>query len=178
MAETKNSNNTGNGPPLVPPTDVVERLLTASRENEAFIIEEIEADPSYACCYNRYKAWIDKERQTEGLAITAKYIEMNNLDLYFLKVIQHLTVTPGVLGNKAGGYQSGHPMPIIPRSRSHDSIKVTRMSQWNRMPRTHLAPIGTEVSSRNHTELEMVIVNNTITVAEAKPPLIIMHNVT
>eukprot|EP00978_Attheya_sp_CCMP212_P043316 scaffold280480_cov71-Attheya_sp.AAC.1 len=45
------------------------------------------------------------------------------------------------VGNKAGGYQSGRPMPIIPRSRSHDSIKVTRISQGNRMPRTHLAPI-------------------------------------
>jgi hypothetical protein len=54
----------------------------------------------------------------------------------------------GCVGNKAGGYQSGRPMPIIPRSRSHDSIKVTRMSKGNRMPRTHLAPIGTEVSSR------------------------------
>jgi hypothetical protein len=94
IAET-NSNNNGNGPPLVPTTDVVKRLLTASRENEAFIREEIVADPSYAGCYNRYTSWIDKERQTEGLAITAKYIEMNNLDLYFLKVIQHLTVTPG-----------------------------------------------------------------------------------
>eukprot|EP00978_Attheya_sp_CCMP212_P036588 scaffold167336_cov28-Attheya_sp.AAC.1 len=52
------------------------------------------------------------------------------------------------VGNKAGGYQSGRPMPIIPRSRSHDSIKVTRMSKGNQMPRTHLASIGTEVSSR------------------------------
>ena len=47
------------------------------------------------------------------------------------------------VGNKAGGYQRGRPLPIIPRSRSHDS-KVTRISQVTRMPQTHVAPIGAE----------------------------------
>jgi hypothetical protein len=49
----------------------------------------------------------------------------------------------GCVGNKAGGYQRGRPLPIIPRSRSHDS-KVTRISQVTRMPRIRVAPIGAE----------------------------------
>eukprot|EP00978_Attheya_sp_CCMP212_P012067 scaffold29990_cov42-Attheya_sp.AAC.2 len=63
----------------------------------------------------------------------------------------------GCVGNKAGGYHTGRPLHIIPRSRpyAHDSSRRQQASNpdpASRMPQTHVEPIGTERNAQHCTK--------------------------
>ena len=60
----------------------------------------------------------------------------------------------GDVGNKAGGYRTGRPLPIIPRSRPHDSSRrhpVTRMATQSETASNPDLAIGPERKAQHRT---------------------------
>jgi hypothetical protein len=60
----------------------------------------------------------------------------------------------GCVGNKAGGYRTGRPLPIIPRSRPHDSSRrhpVTRMATKSETASNPDLAIGPERKAQHRT---------------------------